>query len=151
MPGNFFVQLRGLLLPASVAHGFVLGSVCQDLGPVKGEMAKLHQPGFLAKAEHLDKKTGKSLEMKFTESSNGIMVWMPVRGEHPERDRMIGSLLDLAGRRHPQCIGVEKKTYHHPWIVGRLPPPFRFIGSVNLSQIKLLHHIHDEIHKIILG
>jgi len=47
-------------------------------------MTKLYQPSFLAKTKYLDKKTGKSFEMAFAEISNGIMVWMLIRGQCPE-------------------------------------------------------------------
>src|SRR5210317_880105 len=148
---NLFFEFRCLLLHTTVTHGLVFRGISLYLCPIKCDMTKLYQACFLAKTEYLDEKTGKSLEMTFAEISYGIMIRMLVGREYPKRNRVIGRLFNLAGRWHPHRIGIEKKAHHHRRIIGWLPPTFQFIGAIDLAQINLLHHIHDEVHKIVLG
>jgi hypothetical protein len=60
------------------------------------------------------------LEMTLPKLGNGIVIGVMIRGQNPERNRVIGGLLDLPGSGNPDTISIEQQSNHHPRMVGGL-------------------------------
>ena len=68
---DLLLKFGRFLFYTTIAHCFTAGGMSFYVSSIKSNMAKLYQPCLLAKAKHLNKQSGKSVEMTLTKVSNG--------------------------------------------------------------------------------
>lgn len=101
---HFFGKLFLLIHHPAVAHGFLLGSVCLDLGPVKRHVAKLDQTRLFAYPQHLDEQAGNGGKMPLAEVRNPAVIRMTVTTQDSKSHVFIRLVLYLT--RSPNSNAV---------------------------------------------
>jgi hypothetical protein len=79
------------------------------------------------------------------------VIGLLVAGQHPEGGVLPASLLDLAGARHPDAVGIQEQQHHHPRLVGLLATGILLaVVGVDLLEIELSRQIQQEEHQMVL-
>jgi hypothetical protein len=129
----------------------VLRGARLNLRPVERHVSQFHQSHALTDLENLQKQILQLLEMLAAKFRDPRMVRVIACREHPERNVLVGRLLQLPGGADPDAVAIEQKSDHHlRRIWARSPRVFLLVLPVDRRDVQFLQDIEHQIHRMIL-
>jgi hypothetical protein len=146
--GDLGPQLRLDLARVLIRKRAVSAGVGVDFRAVQPDRSHLQNAHLARKQQHLDEQLLDLFEKPPPERGDRVVVGMIVGRDEPKRHRVIGRPFQLAARKHPRRIAVNKKTQQHSRMVGRRTGAA--IIAAHRPKIEPIDHFDNEARQMLL-
>lgn len=145
---HFGLELAFELFDMAMGQRAVPRGVGVDPGAVQADRTQAEQAHFLRHLQHLHEQTGQFVKKAAAEAGQRIVIWVGVGGDEAKGQRVMGGALDLAAGKHAGGVAIDQQRQQHRRVVGGAAASG--IGLGHDTDIKPLHHFHDEACQMIL-
>jgi hypothetical protein len=129
----------------------LVGGVGGHLGAVQRDDPQADQACCRAQPQGGDQQLGQGSLVADAEPGDGHVVRRAVAGQHPEREVLLATPLDLPRRAHADRVGVQQHAKQRLGVVGGVAVPVGAVGTQERLQVELVDHVEDEPGQVALG
>ena len=140
-------HLRLALQQPRVAHGFALGGVGVEFGPVQADGAQGQHARLCGQHKHLDEQRFERGQEGAPKGGQRIVVGVQVASNVAKRHRLVGRALDRARPEYAGGITIEQQAQQHRGGVGF--PATGAILRLQQGAIKQVAAIHHEAGQVL--
>ena len=137
----FGLQVGFDLLGVPIRQGAVPAGVGVNLGAVQTDGAETRELVLAGDLEDLDEGRLEFLAKASPKRRQGVVIRMPVAGNVPEGQRVVGRPLDLATGERPGGVAVDQQRQQRRRVIGLTAAAD--IGTFQCRQVESFHDIHD--------
>ncbi len=146
--GDLALQLRLDLARMLIGKRAVPAGVGVNLRPVEADGSHLQHAHLARKQQHLDEQPLDRFEKTPAKRRQRVVVGMIVGRDETKRHRVIRRPLQLAARKHPRRVAVNKKTHQHPGMVGRRTRAA--ILATHRAKVEPVDHFNHKARQMLL-